>query len=179
MAYLSSPDESPLYDENIARLGYVPNWARVFALTPDAYAAWTALLRAIKSGMDERRYELVTLTAARALGSDYCTLAHAGVLHDRFFDETTLAAIVGDRHTAGLDPGDVAAMDFAERIAANPKDVAEHDIDALHHSGLSDVDIMWIVLAVMARRFFSGALDAVAAEPDPALHALDHLLPRR
>jgi alkylhydroperoxidase family enzyme len=176
MTYLSTPAESPLYDNPLARLGYIPNWARVFALTPDAYQAWTALLAAIKAGMDERRFQLVPLTAARALSSRYCTLAYVATLSEKFFDDTTLAAILADRHNAGLDPADVAAMDFAERIAANPADAAPADIDAMHHSGLSDVDIMWIVLAVMARRFFSGTLDAVAAQPDDSLLRVDHLV---
>lgn len=173
MSHLRTPAESPLYPSHAARLGYVPNYARVFALAPEAYAAWQALNAAIRAGMDERRYELVTLAAARALGSRYCALAHAAVLRDRFYDDRTLHAIVTDRHHAGLDPGDVAAMDFADRIAADPGAVREADVEALRRHGLSEVDIFQVVLAVAARRFFAGALSAVAAVPDAVDDSLD------
>jgi uncharacterized peroxidase-related enzyme len=146
-----------------------PNYARVFALAPDAYAAWRGLVTAVRTGMDERRYELVTLTAARRLRSPYCALAHAAVLRERFYGGAELDAILADRHAAGLDPADVAAMDFADRIAADPTVATAADLDRLRASGLSEVDIFQVVLAVAARRFFAGVLDAVGAEPDPHL----------
>jgi uncharacterized peroxidase-related enzyme len=159
MTYLRLPRED----------GPGPNYAKVFALAPDAYAGWRHLAAAVRAGMDARRYELVTLAAARRLESRYCTLAHAAALRDRFYDDETLDAIVADRHTAGLDPADVAAMDFADRIAADPRVATEADVEALRANGLSDVDIFHVVLAVTMRRFFAGVLDAVGAIPDPHL----------
>ena len=43
------------------------------------------------------------------------------------------------------------------------------DLDRLRAAGLSEVDIFQVVLAVAARRFLAGVLDAVGAEPDPHL----------
>ena len=82
MTYLNVPDESPLYEVDRARLGRVPNFTKVFALAPDAYAAWQALLAAMVAGLGKRRYELATVVAAQQLKSRYCTLAHAAVLRD-------------------------------------------------------------------------------------------------
>lgn len=45
------------------------NHERAFAERPDVYAAWQQLNAAIKANMDLRRYELVTLAAARRLRS--------------------------------------------------------------------------------------------------------------
>jgi len=172
MTYLSTPAESPLYQTERAALGYVPNYLRVLALRPEVYDAWQQLGEAVKAGMDMRRYELVTLTAARRLGSTYCGLAHAAVLRERFYDDATLRAIVADRHDAGLAPVDVAVMDFAERVAADPATVTEADAETLRGHGLADVDIFQIVLAVCLRRFFSGVLSAVGALPDPVFDGL-------
>jgi uncharacterized peroxidase-related enzyme len=177
MTYLRTPTGSPLYETHAEQLGYVPNYVRVFALAPEVYSAWRALGAAVKAGMDERRYELVTLAAARRLGSRYCTLAHAAVLRDRFYDDDTLHAIATDRHGAGLDPADVAAMDFADRIAADPAAASAEDVEALRRHGLSDTDIFQVVLAVAIRRFFAGTLDAVAAAPDPVYDSLDAVVP--
>ncbi|MEV4415212.1 carboxymuconolactone decarboxylase family protein [Catellatospora sp. NPDC049609] len=166
MTYLATPADSPLYAE---ANGYIPNYLRVFALAPDAYAAWQQLSGSVRDGMDLHRYELVTLAAARRLGSDYCTLAHSKVLRDHFYDEESLRAIVADHRTAGLAPVDVAVMDFADLVAADPTAVTDQHAAPLRDHGLSDQDIFQIVLAVCIRRFFSGVLSAVTATPDPAL----------
>ena len=172
MSFLRTPDESPIYAELAAALGYVPNYARPFALAPGAFKAWQGLSTAVKAGMDERRYELVTVVAARRLRSPYCAVAHAAVLRDKFYDEETLRTIVADPHSAGLDPADLAAMEFADAIAADPTAATEADVQALRDAGLSEQEIFQVVLAVGARRFFAGVLDAVGARPDPVYDSL-------
>jgi len=42
------------------------------------------LLRSIRGNMDIRRFELETLTPARALKNSYCSLAHGFVLRRKF-----------------------------------------------------------------------------------------------
>jgi uncharacterized peroxidase-related enzyme len=170
VTFLNTPPESPLYRTDLDTIGYVANYTRVFVLRPEAYLAWQQLAGVVRDGMDLRRYELATLAAARSLGSAYCSLAHASVLRDKFYDDDALRAIVADHHDAGLDPVDVAIMDFAARAAVDP---ASADPAALRGHGLSDVDIFQIVLAVNIRRFFSGVLSAVDAEPDRAYESLD------
>lgn len=177
MSYLRTPDESPLFTEPAASLGYVPNSTRPFAHAPEAYQAWQALGAAVRAGMDERRYELVTVAAARRLRSRYCTVAHAAILRDKFYDEETLRAIISDPHSAGLDRADVAAMDFADRTAADPAAATEADVQALRDAGLSERDIFQVVLAVNIRRFFAGVLDAVGASPDPVYDSLAWTVP--
>lgn len=172
MTYLSTPERSPLYDAALATQGYVPNYLRVFAPRPEVYEAWLRLGETVRSGMDLRRYELVTLAAARHLGSVYCGLAHAAVLLDRFYDEGALRAIVADHGDAGLAPVDVAIMDFAGRVAADPAGVTEEDIAALRRHGVTDDEILQIVLAVCLRRFFSGVLSATGAAPDAVFDTL-------
>ncbi|WP_155368646.1 carboxymuconolactone decarboxylase family protein [Catellatospora vulcania] len=166
MTYLDTPAESPLYADET---GHIPNYLRVFALRPEAYAGWEQLAGSVRDGMDLRRYELVTIAAARRLGSDYCTLAHAKVLRERFYDEPQLRAIIADHRSAGLDPADVAIMDFADKVAADPTTITELDAATLRGYGLSDTDVLQVVLAVCIRRFFSGVLSAVGAAPDEAL----------
>ena len=56
--------------------GMTQNLERAFTERPEVFAAWQQLNGAIKAGMDLRRYELVTLAAARRLQSSYCCLAH-------------------------------------------------------------------------------------------------------
>jgi len=146
-------------------VGDVPtNFERAFETRPEVYAAWQGLNGAIKAGMDLRRYELATLAASLRLRSSYCCLAHGSVLIERF--DEPVARIVTDREGAGLDQTDLAVMRLAERVADEATSITDADLQPLRDLGLTDTDIMDVVLAAAARCFFSKTLDALGVRPD-------------
>ena len=155
-------------------LGYAPNYMRLFAHRPEAFAAWKQLVAAVKGAMDERRYELVTLAAARRLRSSYCSLAHGKVLAERFYTPAEVAGIAGGSQP--LDEVDTAAMDFAAKVAADAASVTQDDVDRLRALGLSDPEIVDIALAAAIRAFFTKTLDSLGVQPDAAFHGLDPVL---
>jgi uncharacterized peroxidase-related enzyme len=165
-----------LYEHDLAAMGFIANYTRLFSLRPDAYRAWRQLVAAIMGTMDLRRYELVTLAAAEALRSRYCVAAHGAVLESTFYDRPRLEAIVRDFRHAGLAPLDVAVMAVAEKIAVRADAVTESDVDELRILGLGDAEILDVALAASARSFFSKTLDAMGCEPDEALAGTAHLL---
>jgi alkylhydroperoxidase family enzyme len=140
------------------------NMERTFEEHPEVFEAWKQLNGAIKEGMDLRRYELVTLAAARRLRSSYCCLAHGTVLLERFGEPVREIAL--DHHAAGLDEVDVAVMDFAERVVDDASSIGEADLQRLRDVGLSRKDIMDVALTATARCFFSKTLDALCVLPD-------------
>jgi uncharacterized peroxidase-related enzyme len=156
-----------IYAADRETFGHVPNFTQAFSQRPDVYAAWQRLNGTLKAGMDLRRYELATIAAARRLRSSYCMLAHGSVLAERFLAADAVRAVVADHRSAGLDAADVAIMDLAEKVADDATSVTQTDIDRLREHGLSDRDITDVVLAAAARCFFSKALDALGALPDP------------
>lgn len=162
-----------MYATDEEAFGYLPNFTRAFSLRPAAYAAWRQLNGAVKSSMDLRRYELVTVAVARRLRSSYCTLAHGTVLIDRFLDADSVTAVVADHRTAGLSATDVAVMDLAEKVADDATAVHHADIERLRSVGLSDAEIVDVVLAAAARCFFSKTLEALGVEPDAKYADLD------
>ncbi len=173
-----SPDQAEgavadLYESDRAAFGHLPNFTRAFSLRPEVYAAWRQLNGTIKEGMDLRRYELATVAAARSLRSSYCTLSHGSVLAEQFLGPDIVRAIIADHRAAGLDPIDVAVMDLAEKVAEDATAVTEGDLDRLRSLGVSETEILGVVLAAAARCFFSKALDGLGAQPDSEYAALD------
>lgn len=152
------------------------NLERAFAARPEVYAAWQRLNGSIKEGMDLRRYELVTLAAARRLRSSYCMLAHGSVLAEQFHSADEVRAIATDHRNAGLTDAEVALMDFAERIVDDAAAITADDVEALRALGLSDTDVLDAVLAATARCFFSKTLDALGVQADAAYNELDPAL---
>ncbi|MBX9244724.1 carboxymuconolactone decarboxylase family protein [Actinotalea ferrariae] len=161
---------------DVAHRGYVPNYNRVFAHRPEAYAAWGSLAGAIKGSMGVRRYELATLAAALRLRSSYCSLAHGQVLADTVLDPATVRDAVRGEDAAALTDVDRAVMRLADRVAAGAADMTPDDLTELRELGLDDAEVLDVVLAAAARCFFSTVLDAVGAEPDAAFAGLDPAL---
>ena len=147
------------------------NFERAFAERPEVYAAWVQLNGAVKAGMDLRRYELATLAAAQRLRSSYCCLAHGSVLASQFGEP--VRDIVLDRRAAGLDEVDVAVMDLAERVVADATSIGDAELEPLRDLGLTQTEIMDVVLAAAARCFFSKALDALGVLPDAGYRDLE------
>ena len=160
-------DVALLYQESRDQNGYLQNFVQAFSLRPEVLRAWQQLNGAIKA-RDMRRYELATLAAARRLRSSYCALAHGKVLADQFLGEEAVAAL-----PTGLDEADRAVVELAEHVVDDATSITEADIDRLRTLGLSDGEIVDVVLAAAARCFFSKTLDALGAEPDSAFAGLD------
>ena len=147
------------------------NYERAFEERPDVLAAWVQLNTAIKANMDLRRYELATLAAARRLRSSYCSLQHGRVLLEQFGEPVRQIAL--DRRTAGLDEVDIAVMDLAEKVVTDATSIDDRDLQPLRDLGLSEAELMDVVLAAAARCFFAKTLDALGVLPDASLAELD------
>jgi alkylhydroperoxidase family enzyme len=90
------------------------------------------------------------------------------VLRKNFFSAEEIEAIVTDFHNAGLLEEEVAIMSFAQKVITGPHRIQPEDIDQLRAYGLSEEEILDVILAASARSFFSKALDAAGAQPDTA-----------
>jgi uncharacterized peroxidase-related enzyme len=165
-------DVRRMYEQNQARYGYVPNYAKLFSFRPQVLDAWTQLQKSIRATMDLRRYELVTLAAARALRCSYCALAHGKALESQFFSTDDVTRIACETGDSPLEPAEVAIMAFAEKIVRQADSVTPEDVDALRNHGLTDSEIFDVAAAASARCFFSKLLDALGAEPDASYEAL-------
>jgi uncharacterized peroxidase-related enzyme len=165
-------DVAAMYETDRAAWGFLPNLTRPYSHRPGVYAAWRGLNGAIKANMDERRYEIATLAAARRLRSSYCSLAHGRVLA-RLIPAAVVRDIAAGRPSEQLDEVDTAVIDLADKVAADATTVTEGDIARLRSLGLSDAEILDVVLAAAARCFFSKVLDAVGCDPDAAFQELD------
>jgi uncharacterized peroxidase-related enzyme len=165
-----------IYEGDQKSLGYVPNHARVFSLRPEVLEAWRAFQGSIRKNLRLRRYELVTLAAAKALNCRYCLLAHGAILNKNGVSVDQLRAILTNFHDAGLERAEVAMMEFAQKIARSANEMTQADVDALRALGLEDVEILDITLTATMRSFASKTFDAPGAGPDAVYDELEHQL---
>jgi uncharacterized peroxidase-related enzyme len=166
----SSPRVAEMYAAERGTWGYLPNYAGLFSHEPEVMVAWRHLAGAVRGAMDRRRFELVTMAAAQARGSSYCSLAHGKFLTDLFHSADEVAVLAGADGPA--DELDAALVDFAHRVALEPSRMEQGDVDRLRMLGLDDRDVFLVVAAVAARCFFATVLDALGAPPDHQLGEL-------
>lgn len=161
-----------LYDDDIQDLGYVPSHTKIMALNPEAVKAFQQLIRAIAGPMNKRRYELVTLAAAEAIGSQNCRVAHSRKSLT-YMDEAELVAVVRDFHDAGLTEAEVAMMEFAQKLSRDSSSMTDADSQRLRELGFDDREIVDIALAAAARNYYGRALHALGVDVDvpPGLSA--------
>jgi len=174
--FIEAPDESTVddavadwYEKQRAAWGYLPNYAPAFATRPDVAEAWNTLNNTVRGHMERRRFELATIAAARALRSTYCMAAHSKFLRDICGDEPTMLAIAADPGGANLDAADRAVMDFATHVARDASTINAADVQRLRDHGLSDPEIVDVVLAVAARAFITKFHDALGVQADAQL----------
>jgi uncharacterized peroxidase-related enzyme len=158
-------DVAAIYAEEVETLGYVPPHTRVMATNAAAHRAFEALIQSVAVPLGLRRYELVTLAAARGTGSQHCRLAH-GVKALQVFDDHQLAAIARDYTDAGLTAAEVEMMRFAERVAVDASAMTDADALRLRDVGFSDREIVDITIAASARLYLGSALQALAVDVD-------------
>src|SRR4051794_358572 len=149
------------YRQQVASWGFLPNYAGCFSTRPDIAEAWNTLNKAVREGMDRRRFEIATIAAARALRSTYCTAAHSTFLRDVCGDDASVQSIAEQPNGSGLDPQDRAVYEFAAKVAGDASAVQQADVDKLRAVGLTDADIADVVFAASARSFFTKVLDGL------------------
>jgi uncharacterized peroxidase-related enzyme len=154
-----------IYEADRRSLGHVPSHTKAMSLNPEAFLAWESLTKAISSSLGLRRYELVTLAAAQAIGSSHCRLAH-GRKTLSIMSEEQLHAIAKDFHNAGLSEAEVAMMGYAVKLSTDAAAMTAADAQRLREAGFSDREIVDITSAAAARNYFSRALLAMCVDLD-------------
>ena len=161
-----------IYEGDRKSMGYVPNYAKVFSPRPDVLETWRTFQGSIRKNLRLRRYELVTFAAARALNCRYCLLAHGDILNKNGVSVDQLRRILTNFKNAGLEPVEVAMMEFAQKIIRAANEISGADVDVLRTLGLNDTEIFDITLTATMRSFASKTFDALGAEPDAAYKEL-------
>jgi uncharacterized peroxidase-related enzyme len=154
-----------LYDDDLETIGYVPTHTKAMAMNPAANRAFEELIGSVRDPLGLRRYELVTLAAARGTGSRHCRLAH-GVKSLSVFDEDQLERIAHDYRDAGLTDAEVEMMRFAERVGRDAASMTDDDALRLREAGFGDHEIVDIAIAAAARVYLGRVLHALAVEVD-------------
>ena len=148
-----SPDELPVdvteeIGEVATRIGFMPNVARLLAVTPRHFVGWWRyfddLMRG-PSGLSKRQREMIAVVISAESRCPYCVAAHAAALRMRVKDDAFVERLVANYRHVELDDRDRAMLDFSVKLTKTPEECGPSDLVRLREVGFSDEDILHIV----------------------------------
>ena len=150
---IPSPDEMP--NDVVAeigdvadRIGFLPNVARLLAVTPRHFLGWWRyfddLMRG-PSGLTKTQREMIAVVISAESRCPYCLAAHAAALRLRTKDDALVERLAANYRHVELDPRDRAILDFAVKLTRTPDECRESDVESLRAHGFTDEDILHIV----------------------------------
>ena len=132
-------------------MGRVPNILKAMANSPSVIGAYLGLSGQLKSsGLSPRIREAIALVVAQEHSCDYCLAAHtvlggkAGLSNEE---------IMSSRRGVLADPKEQAALHVAVEIDRGRGHVDDEVIDSARRAGLSDGQMVEILLAVVMNLF--------------------------
>jgi uncharacterized peroxidase-related enzyme len=175
-----SPDEVPaeVADEigDIAeRIGFVPNVARLLAVTPSHFVGWWKyfddLMRG-PSGLTKTQREMIAVVISAESHCPYCETAHAAALRLRTKDAALVDRLAVNYRHVELDLRDRAMLDFAVKLTKTPEVCGESDLAQLREVGYTDEDILHIVEVTAIFNYNVRLATATGLYPNVEYHEL-------
>lgn len=170
-----SPESAALFDTLTEKLGFVPNVFRAFAWKGPRFDKWRAHFEDLMQpspGLSKADREMISVVVSMANGCLYCLVAHGFAVRALLKDPVKGDRVTLDYRRAGLEPRQVAMLDYALKITNAPRECGEGDIEHLRGLGFADEDI-WDIAEVAAMFNFTNRLaSATGMMPNPEYHAM-------
>jgi len=162
------PDIAARIAEVEEKSGFVPNVFLALAHRPAEWRAFfayhDALMDTESPMLGKADRELIVVATSAANGCLYCVVAHGAIARIRARDPLIADQVAVDWRKADLTAAQLAMLDFATRLAADPVTVTEHDTAVLAEHGFTRDDV-WDIGSIVAFFALSNRLVHVAAVP--------------
>ena len=147
----NAPDEvKKIFTEMKSMIGSVPNGMKLWSISPRALRAQWAGIKSIMSRPQEEQklYAMIRYLASDENGCTYCIGLNSGMLMNYYgVTQDELIAMQKDPASAPLDEKNKALLLFAMKAIKNADSVNAEDIALLSTLGVSEEEMINIVLA--------------------------------
>jgi uncharacterized peroxidase-related enzyme len=99
--------------------------------------------------------QMISMTIAMQNNCRYCTVAHSNALESMGVPTEVIQSCAGDPDLAHVPPPQRAILKFGLKTARSPRSVTDADLQALRDHGLSDGEIMEVVMVAACSNFLN------------------------
>lgn len=175
-----APDELPaeVADEigDVSeRIGFMPNVARLLAVTPSHFMGWWTYFDELMrgpSGLSKTQREMIAVVVSAESRCPYCLAAHAAALRLRTKDAALVERLAANYRHVDLDPRDRAMLDFAVKLTKSPDACGKDDLERLREVGFTDEDILHVVEVTAIFNYNVRLATATGLVPNEEYHDL-------
>ena len=164
-----------LHAAPIAKLGFVPNVLRFFALRPAHLLAWNEhydeLMRG-ESGLTKAEREMIAVVVSVTNRCSYCVASHSAALRKLLGDEGLADQIAADHRAAAITDRMKAALEYARKLTEAVGAAEESDVQRLRDLGWTDEEIMDIVEVTAMFNFTNRLASGLGWQPNPEYETL-------
>jgi uncharacterized peroxidase-related enzyme len=150
------------------QLPIVPNWVRALAVSPAALAAYWDFTRSFyqHTTLPESLTSMILFAIAETANCQYCSAGHELTCRTLGVDEETLRALVED--LGNVSPERVRAIiEFALKVSRDPQGLIPEDYERVREQGVTDEELVEIILIAAIGKFNDTLADALKIEVDP------------
>jgi len=154
-------------------IGFVPNWLTALSLHQESAAAASEFARYCTFGgspLGSPREHLIGYLVASLLRAPYFLGLHGSQLREQGASQELLENVQGWRNAA-LSEQDQAILEFVEHLTLDSHRVTQEKVDRLVATGLSESEILDVVVLTSFLNCFCRVTDALGVPLDPASKA--------
>ena len=147
---LATPAQIEALKETPSNAG-ISDYVLVLANDPQSLAERTPLYNAImfgRGGLSRPERELGAVAASVVNGCIYCAAVHSSRYNALAKRPEVMDALLSAGREARLEPRESAIVAFGAKLSETPPSADAGDLDALSRAGLSDLEILDLILAV-------------------------------
>jgi len=170
------PDDiKAIYEQNRAKIGFVPNVFRAYSRRPEHFRAFMhyhdVLMRG-PSGLSRAEREAIVVAVSGENRCQYCLTAHGAALRVIGKDPILAEQIANNWETADLSPRLRQILTFASRVNEPAFAATDEEIETLRSAGFSHDDI-WDIGAIAAFFGFSNRMAGLMdMRPNPEFYVM-------
>jgi uncharacterized peroxidase-related enzyme len=157
------------------KIGFVPNVARLLAISPDHFTGWwryfDELMRG-PSGFSKTQREMIAVVISAEARCPYCQAAHAAALRLRTKNPDLADRLAVNYRHVELPARERVMLDFAVKLTHTPEECEEADVTRLREAGFGDADILHIVEVTAIFNYNVRLATATELFPNAEYHTL-------
>jgi uncharacterized peroxidase-related enzyme len=152
------------------QIPYVPNWSKALAASPAALAIHWDFQRSFyqRTTLPRTLTAMILFTVAETGNCEYCSALNEMYCRTMGVDEEMLSALVKD--LGNVSPERIRAIiGFALKAARYAQEMEAEDFERLRQQGVTDEEIMEILLVAAMSRYTNTLSDALKIDVDSAV----------
>lgn len=157
------------YEEVFRARGKISNIMRVQSLNPNALRSFLELYVSLvygKSGLSRGEREMIATAISAHNRCDYCVSHHGEALRFYLKNGDQLGAFKQGELPERIEKRAKALIDYALKLTIEPRSAVSEDLEALRRIGISDSEILDLVLLTAYMNYVNRIAQGLGVEHD-------------